>query len=242
MSKVSEAAKWALEQSDGKNCPFCPWEANQSSDRRALSMHMRGSHKTRLVAAHEQETLEPQVREDKDGSTEDVLEAVGITQVDELDRFDQLFVPEALKQKAASAGDYLRWVAPRNIAQNKNRGAVEVTLTEAGEEGVRQASTEGGGVKTGEMVLMRFPQQLAERRRAQKDSRVEAGLKARAEEIAGSRGDTEKLLYDHYRQKGLDNTQASQLAKAQAGLAEREASRDVRRGLYERDQRGERAY
>jgi len=249
MSKVSEAAKWALDKGDGKNCPFCAWQANASSDRRALSMHMRGSHKTRLVAAHEQNTLEPEVRNDPivSETTADVLEAVGITQVDELDRFNYLAIPEHLKAQAKAEGAYLRWVAPRNVGHNKNLGASEVRISEMEAEGVKQASTETGVVTTGEMRLMRFPERLAKQRRELKASRVDTQLRARGEEMQKSQSDAEKILYDHYvKEVGLDHTRAMQVARAQAGRAQRESARadgrDPRQGLTIRDQRGERAY
>ena len=125
---------------------------------------------------------------------------------------------------------------------NKQRGAEDVTLDEAGAEGSLQASTEDGVYKTGEMRLQKFPKALADQRKKQKESRVEAGLKARAEEIDGAKSDAEKILYDHYRKEGLDNQQAMQIARAQAGRAAKQASDDPRHGLTVRDQRGEHAY
>jgi len=245
MSKVSEAAKWALGESDGRNCPFCAWQANASSDRRALSMHMRGSHKTRLISAHEEKSLEVEVRTDTEETRADVLEAVGITQVDELDRHNYLTIPDALKRRAESEGAYLRWVAPRNVGQNKNQGANEVRIADMDAEGVAQASTEGGTVKTNEMVLMRFPPELAKRRRELKESRAENNLQARGEEMQKASGDAQKILYEHYTKvEGLDHTTALQVSRAQAKRSESERSdgRDPRQGLSIRDQRGESQY
>lgn len=235
MNKVREAAKWVLEQVDGKECPFCAWRAQDHSDKHPLSLHLRTAHKAAIVSAFEQQTLTPVILTDEVvETTEEVLASVGIEEVDERFKYNYLAIPDDIKKKAEADGATLRWVAPRNIGTFRTQGATIVPLS--GEGGAKQGSTEGP-VKTKELTLMRFEAPVAEKRRQINASKIENRVASCAEELRGSGSDTEKILYDHYRKnEGLDHQKALQIARAQSRRAETNVS------LRIRDQQGDHAY
>jgi len=219
-----EARDWCVTQGlklDPPGCPFCGWEpALEANGQAAIAIHLGRVHREGVLTAHHTKSFDDLRQPDPEPA--DVYEAMGVTMETDFDRPDYLAVPRALKQRATSEGAVLRWASPENVARYKNMGARVVPLDHG--PGARQPSTEDGIVRTNEMVLMKFPQELADERRHFRRSRIDQTVVSRMEDMDKAMEGQEKAAYDYLRRhQNMDHQQASQIARAVAGRTGRDA-------------------
>jgi hypothetical protein len=187
--------------------------------------------------AYAQKSIEPMVDDDPYLETADAFELGGITHVEQLDKHDLLYVDSETRRQAANEGAVLRWAAPNKAQRYKDMGAEVVRRV--GERPAEQRSSEDSTVRTNEMVLLKFPATLAERRREQKAARIDASLNARAEERQQKQDGVEKAIYDGLLRQGKDKDTARQVARAVAhGQRQKENARGDWRGASPRAHSG----
>ena len=208
------ATQWVVDRTDNATCPFCGWQSNANPDegeRNAwLEGHIKEKHLTLLILAYQQQSLDPDLREEDPNMT--IHEALGIDVTDELDKWDYLYVPKELRLEVKRAGDQLRWVAPEKVQHWLDQGAVQVPR--GTREMPHQASTEDSTMRANEMVLLRLSSQLVQRRRANVERKTDNQLAARREELHKLRGDMAEAAYNYAVHRGYDKTQAMNVAKA----------------------------
>jgi hypothetical protein len=213
---------YVFERSDGQECPFCGARMGigEEANPKAMKSHLRGKHPNQCTMALAQDSLNPVIVEK---ITEDDIHALaGIQLVDELDRFDALYVPKEIRQDAKKRGDVLRWAAPEKVRRMMDQGAEVVKLSKGEAASKVQGSTEDSNMRANEMTLMRIPEALAQKRAHQKRSRIEQQLSASKEAYEAGREGVEKLVYDSYISKGQSKETAGQVARAISGRADRE--------------------
>jgi len=215
---VDTAVKWILSQaeSQGKQCPFCPWEAVDGASENAAENHLRTKHPFKVVLAYQQKDLDPIV----DTYTEEELqnlspqEALGIATQDELERPNYLFVPPQIKEEMERRNAKGRWVHRDKLEQHIARGAKIVDRKDY--KLPYQHSTEDSQVRANEMVFVEYPETVWQRRRSYNDAKIDKNLQARAEDIQNTVGRLERHYYDTLIKKGYDRTQARQVSAALA--------------------------
>ena len=213
---IERALDWAVAQSeDGHTCPICGHRhiLEGKAQPGKLRDHMARTHLFRVIAGFERGSLDdtPQQLEKADN----VIEASGeLEVVDDGDSFDALYVPQVIKDRASRDGGGVRWVAPRNVERNKDRGWEVVERQEGEESHNLSNSTEDNTVRTNELVLMRAPQQLREQMSARQARKNDNQLAARKEDFDRKLESHARNVYDTAVRHGADATQARNLARA----------------------------
>jgi hypothetical protein len=229
--KFRRAVSWAVKESVEKHagccgiCQWRPWEhASPKRAEASLGNHIRRKHRDSIVALYDHEVLDLSTlrTQPEQGLSEDeLLAAAGISEVAELDHFDALAIPDAIKARMEADGSVPRFVRRDRVEHFKAMGACTIPLN--GNSGVRQNSTEDNILKANEMVCMELPHGLAEDRRRQKEQRTSDQLNSRAEEMNVSSSEYQDAAYDYLRQhRGADHTQAKQISRALNVRRERE--------------------
>jgi hypothetical protein len=247
-TKFKLAVDWAVEESTknhGGHCGVCawrPWEHNSPKQAaNSLTKHIRSKHRDTIVDLYDREILDlstlrpapPSLSEDE------LLAAAGLTDVQELDHFDYLAIPEDIRTRMDVDGSVPRWVRRGRVDHFTAQGARVVNLNN-GKGGTRQGSTEDNILKTNELVCVELPHELALRRKQQKDSRINDQLNARAEEMRTTRDEHEKRTYDYLRsERNLDHQQAKQVTQA---LTTRRTREEERSGVTIGNRHGQSEY
>lgn len=247
-SKFSAAVDWATElsiKSHASACGICTWRpwdlGSEGETRRALAAHIRRKHRDSIVDLFERQTLNLSTLVTPGDANDELLAAAGITETNDLDRYDRLAIPPAIRHQAELDGAEFRFVRKDRVDHFKYQGAEVVHLN--GERGVVQPSTEDGILRANEMVCMRIPHELLKKREAQKEARLNSQLNSRAEEIQVKRDAYEKQTYDILRKDGKDHQTALQVARALTSRRNRERGRsESNLGMTIRDRHGERSY
>ena len=219
---IERALDWATAQSeDGHTCPICGFrhilEGKAQPDK--LRNHMSRVHLFHVIAGFERGSLDetPQQLEKVDN----IIEASGeLEVVNDDDSFDALYVPSVIKERVARDGAGMRWVAPRNVERNKDRGWELVERKEGDATLNLSNSTEDNIVRTNELILMRAPQQLREQMAARQSRKNDNQLASRKEDLDRKLESHARSVYDTAVRHGADASQARNLAKAaERGLA-----------------------
>ena len=245
-SKFEIAATWvyekSLEASKSGRCGVCGFEPWPHDKEKSLLNHIRRRHKDTLVELYDHQVmnlsdLSPTPPSENEN---EMLAAAGITDVQDLNRFDFLAVPERIKSRIEETGSTGRWVRSDRVDHFKAQGAI-VTRVEGSEGGAKQPSTESGNLRSNEMVHITMPHEVARNRRNFKASRITEQLNARSEEVQQTRDKYEKRVYDHLRkERNLDHSKASQVANALVNRRTREAGEVGDPGISIQDQSGSR--
>ena len=221
--KFRQAVDWALAESmesHDSECGICGWKPWMHNVEQSLRAHITRKHRSTIVDLFDRQVMSISDLSPATPSTDDdeLFSTAGITRIEDLDRHDYLAVPQRIKDKIESDGAQGRWVRADRIEHFKGQGA---TVTDGA--GIHQPSSEDGSLRTNEMTHVTIPHELAERRRRQKDQRINDQLAARAEEQEKTRDAYQQKSYDYLRkQRGLDHSKADQVSKALAGRRDRE--------------------
>ena len=210
------AVEWVLKEAQLEgSCPVCSARmgmGRHETDPQYLREHLKTRHSSWCVRAEAQRSMDPIIRNDKPLAEQDFFELGGIERVEELDKFDALYVDKSVREAVTARHSVLRWASPDKVRRYLDQGATTVhrgdTLTP------RQGSTEDSTVRANEMVLIEIPEALANRRRKQKEQRIERQLYARAEDIQRAQDSTEKAIFDGMLKQGSDRDTAAQVARA----------------------------
>ena len=219
--KFRQAVDWCLKKSLLKErCGVCGWEPWPHNKKQSLCRHITRKHRTTVIDLFDKQvmSLDELAPTTQGGDDDELLATAGITRVEDLDRHDYLAIPQAVRERIESDGAKGRWVRADRIEQFRNQGAIVTRAT-----GEHQPSTEDGTLRTNELIHVTLPHELAESRQRLKDSRMDEQLAARGEEADTVRERHEQETYDYLRKnRGLDHTQAKQVAHALEGRRQRE--------------------
>ena len=219
------AVEWVLSHCEGGNCPIDGAQMkliDNGDELQSLRNHLLAKHKNWCLVAYAQQNMEPDLRHDPILVPPDPMELAGIKSIDQLDRYNMLYIPKEVRDQARKEGSALLWAAPDKVRRYVDMGAKLVVNPDAMDTGPTQRSTEDTRLKANEMTLVKFPAVMAVRRRQQKDAQVEQGLNARAEDVRTVQDSTEKAVYDGLLRQGKDRTVAAQVARAVVGRARRD--------------------
>ncbi len=211
---LDKSAAWVVRQIKDHVCPFCGAISTGVKDEAGadsfMENHLRTKHPTATVKAWEQKSLQPVLRdEDPDVG---VHEALGIEAVQDLDRYDALYIPLEMREEAACNGETLRWTAPAKVRYRADMGAI---LAKSPSEGMpNQQSREDSTARTNEMVLMRIPEALKTRLDKAKERRINDKLASCVEDLQRSRSKVAEAAYNFMIRRGADTQQAGNVASA----------------------------
>lgn len=221
---LKKARTWLVDQLGEKEttCPFCAWERQSHANFASLVEHVEKKHPWQFIAAHQQGSLDANLREDErhPDEIEDLFELAGIDTQEQLDRPNYLHIPKVLQEKGKRDGVTFRWCARSKISRWLDAGAHVVERpTDLPQHEIpnymRGGSTEDKTMRSMDAVLMAFPAEVIEQRRAMKRRANEDQLAARAEDTMRIQDEYEKKIYDKIiRRSGVDSTTARQVAKA----------------------------
>lgn len=236
VESIESALDWVMSQSkDGVSCPFCGWraviEGKEAPDK--LRAHLSNQHTYKVIQTHSQGNLEARPIAD-DPQRENLMESLGLEVMDDLDHFDMLRVPTALRRKITNDGSNVRWVAPRNVQRYKDAGMELVNYDQLTSEERESLDLHNHGsdghFKANEMFLMRIPPRTRDRLARVRNARqLNVGI-ARKEELERRVEGVQRQVHDRLRQRGYDSTQARNVAGAVAKRMMVEGRVDVTRG------------
>ena len=226
VANIEAALDWVMSKSkDGLSCPFCGWRAitEGKEEPHKLRSHLSNQHTFKVIQAYATGNMDASPVGDN-GDKDNIMEQLGLEVQDELDTFDFLRVPSALKRKVTSDGSNLRWVTPQNAQRYKDAGMEFVSqtdLTDSEREALNlHHGTSDGHVKSNELTLMRIPPRLRDRlARVREAQQVDVGA-ARKEDFERRIEGVQRQVHDTLRKAGYDSTQAGNVARAVAKRAE----------------------
>lgn len=226
VANIEAALDWAIGKSkDGLTCPFCGWRAVFEGKEQAhkLRSHLSNQHTFKVIQAYATGNLDASPVGDN-ADKENIMEQLGLEVTDELESFDYLRVPSALKRKVTSDGSNLRWVTPQNAARYRDAGMEFVQqkdLSDAERESLNlHHGTSDGHVKSNELTLMRIRPRLREKlARVKAAQQIDVGV-ARKEDFERRIEGVQRQVHDTLRKAGYDSTQAGNVARAVAKRAE----------------------
>ena len=242
-TRFAEAVEWAVDKSKKEHqgrCGICTWSPWNTQDPEALAGHIRRRHRDTILQLHDHGVLDLDALNPTNASQaeDELLAAAGLTEVRQLDRTDLLSIPEDLRKQAEINGETFWWKRREEVDMIKQQGAEVVHLN--GNAGDYQHSSEDGILRAREMVCVKVPFELTEKRRKQKHERVNDQLQARAEEMKETTDKYEKKIYDHLRgERNLDHQQAKQVTKAMMHRRQTEGGSE---GVTVADRHGETTY
>lgn len=197
---------------DERKCPFCGFIPVSESPE-SIKHHLVGKHKYRCVRALVEKQIDVDVKQ-VDVEPSEVVEDLAI--LDNLDRFDYLYVPAEVKEDAEKTGCRLRWVSRANFRRYADMGAAEVKFSpENRDEMPAQQSTENTQYRSNEMILMKFPANLCEKRDRARKQKIVDNLYARKEAMERVKVNYERDVFDFLVQKkNYDKETARKIAES----------------------------
>ena len=224
---IEKACAQALDQAprdiDGSlRCPWCGYSTMPGDDdaqRAALKLHWMKNEQSHLFAFHALPDLgfEAYATLMRNRSAKDEAMArkeMGIDVVDELDDFDYLAVPPAVKEKARALGGRVRWVSQDNIERYRKRGMQ--VLDTSGHEFQHNHRHETSTASANELTLMYIPPQVAARIDGLKKLRVQQqseGLLNMGEASPAQLDDVGRALFERYKAQGMNDRNAFKVAQ-----------------------------
>ncbi len=235
-SKFRKAVRWATDESMKNHqglCGICSWKpwsyGSAKETKNSMRQHIQRRHKNSIVELYDHGVLDLRSIQPAppSKSSDELLATAGVSDVEELDRYNYLEVPTEISRRLEEDGSTGRWVRQDRIDHFKRQGAKVVGLNGT-KGGAKQPSTEDNTMRTNELVYMEIPHELAGKRQKLKESRIVEQLNSRAEEVREAQDEYTKRTVDYLvRERNLDMNRAKQVARA---LASRRESEEAAQG------------
>tara|TARA_Y100000590_G_scaffold157767_1_gene181231 strand:- start:19 stop:657 length:639 start_codon:yes stop_codon:yes gene_type:complete len=182
----------------------------------ALGAHLRMKHPAKTLKAHEQATMDPNLvpesLPERAPTLAEAKEMAGLSEINELDKFDILFVEEGIRRECDTEGASLRWSSPEKAEYWKQQGGEVVHLKKEGRDRSLRPDTEDGTTRTRELVLLKFPQQARSIFQSRRQKKTDDQLSSRLEDVQKKRSKMAQVVYDAALREGHDRNQAMNVA------------------------------
>jgi hypothetical protein len=239
---LEEALQWCwanleTDHTGNRPCPWCGTDfflGKEDEFQVALRNHWMNKHRAHLEQTHfhrdlgwDAYAIQAEIKALKDEQEEAARSHEGLEVLDELDRYDILYLPEHMRNKAENEGGKFHWARPDRVQRYKDQGMQVVDMNspkwsmekdrKGKPKGMRhQHSTEDSAVRANELVAVYVPPVLKRDRDRLRRARINArGNPAASQEAKqGDVSDIGKRAYGYYKNKrNLTHDEAMRMAR-----------------------------